>query len=157
MVDEDGALLDHEHGVPITDPGCPLPWHEGGVSRVEFSDDGTQVLSASEDPDDDTVLVWNIESGRRVRQLKGFEFALVEGLSDEHKKGRYILTVGGYRLRVYDCGKEEQYRGGGAGAAPVACFKAPKLIAFVRCHGAAICVVCRDGSVCILSAPFLTA
>ena len=36
-----------------------------------------------------------------------------------------------------------------------ACFAAPQKINWARCHGAAVCVGCRDGVVCILQAPFL--
>ena len=125
--------------------------HSDFVARVEFSDDGAQVFSASED----SVLVWDVASGRRVRQLAGDRFALVEALSDERKRGRHILTARGDTLLVYECGKEQQHGEDGAAAAPVACFKAPRGIISVRCHGAAICVGCRGGAVCILSAPFL--
>ena len=83
--------------------------------------------------------------------LDGKEFALVEGLSAEHKRGRHVLTARGDTLLIYDCANE----GGGTAAAPVAYFKAPNRIATVRCHGAAICLGCVDGLVCILSAPFL--
>jgi hypothetical protein len=152
-VDEDGNLEEDDNGQPILHPGCPLPGHSVFVHQVEFSDDGTQVISS----DEDTVLVWDVASGRRVRQLEGSRFALVEGLSDEHKRGRHILTARGDTLLIYECREEEQEGGGGAAAAPVACFKAPGGIDSVRCHGAAICVGCDDGAVCILSAPFLTA
>jgi len=43
----------------------------------------------------------------------------------------------------------------GAAGAPVACFKAPQRITSLQCHGAAICVGCIGGAVCILRAPFL--
>jgi WD40 repeat protein len=153
-VDEDGDLEEDDNDQPIIHPGCPVTGHSGAVRQVEFSDDGTQVISAG---DDQTVRFWELASGRQVRQLAGSEFALVEGLSDEHKRGRYILTARGNTLLIYECREEEQEGGGCAAAAPVACFKAPGGIDSVRCHGAAICVGCADGAVCILSAPFLAA
>ena len=144
-VDEDGEHIFHS--------GCPVTGHVGAVTRVEFSDDGSQVTSAG----GDQVLVWDLASGRRVRKLKGSKFAFVEGLSDEHKKGRYLLTASGDTLLIYECWKEQQHGGDGTAAAPVACFKAPHRILSVRCHGSSICVGCEGGAVCILSAPLLTA
>jgi WD40 repeat protein len=133
---------------------CTLTGHSDFVGQVAFSDDGAQVISASRD---DTVLLWDVASGRRVRQLEGDQFSLVAGLSDEHKRGRHVLTASGNTLLIYECGKEQQHGEDGVAAAPVACFKAPGGILSVRCHGAAICVGCGDGAVCILSAPFLAA
>ena len=82
---------------------------------------------------------------------------MVEGLSGEHKRDRHVITARGDTLRIYEIGNEEQHAEGGAAAAPVACFKAPQRICSVRCFGAAICVGCDQGAVCILSAPFLAA
>ena len=147
----------HEGGWADVDGRCPLFGHSDSVSRVEFSDDGAQVISACYD--DNTVLVWDAASGRRVCQLTGSEFALVEGLSDKHNRGGHILTANGDTLLIYECGKEQQHAEAeekeGAGA--VACFKAPGDITSVRCRGAAICLGCKNGAVCILSAPFLAA
>ena len=124
-----------------------------------FSGDGAQVISAS--GDDHSVRVWEFASGRQVRQFAGDKFALVEGLSGEHKRDRHVITWWASRdtLRIYEVGAEQQDSVGGvaAAAAPVACFKAPQHINCVRCHGATICVGCVGGAVCILSAPFLTA
>ena len=80
---------------------------------------------------------------------------MVEGASDEHTRVRHVLTARDDTLLIYQVAKEQQHRDDGAAAAPVACFKAPLRIAAVRCQGAAICVGCEDGTVCILSAPFL--
>jgi len=154
-VDEDGDLEVDEDGEPIMHPGCPLTGHSAVVTQVEFSGDGAQVISSSSD--DETVRVWDIASGGRMRQLEGHEFALVGGLSDERKRGRHILTACGDTLLIYECGKEQQHGEDGAAAGPVACFTAPGSISNVRCHGAAICVGCYEGAVCILSAPFLAA
>ena len=124
--------------------------HSDTVTRVAFSSDGAQVVSASAD---NSVRWWDVESGRHVRQFAGTTFALVDGLSGEHIRDRHVITTSGDMLRIYEIGKE----GDGAAAAPVACFKAPQHIASVRCFGAAICVGCEGGAVCILSAPFLAA
>jgi len=124
------------------------------VLRVAFSGDGAQVISAS---NDDTVRVFDVASGRQTRQLAGRKFALVEGLSGEHKRDRHVITSSSDTLLIYAVGKEQQHAEDGAAAAPVACFKAPQRIYSVRCFGATICVGCYDGAVCILSAPFLAA
>jgi len=127
------------------------------VTRVEFSHDGAQVVSANAGADS-SVHVWDVTSGRQVLQLAGSSFALVEGLSGEHTTDRHIITALGDTLRIYEVGSEQQQHAeDGAAAAPVACFKAPKEIYSVRCVGATICVGCVGGAVCILSAPFLAA
>ena len=120
---------------------------------VAFSHDGAQVVSCNTR----TVCWWDIASARQVRQLAGYGFALVEGLSGEHKRDRHVLTTHGDTLRIYKIGNEQQHAGDGATAAPVACFKAPDEIRSVQCVGGAICVGCAGGVVCILSAPFLAA
>ena len=122
------------------------------------------------------VLVCDVASGRRVRQLAGTAFALMEGLSGEHQGDQqHILTASGDTLRIYECTKEPQHGEDGAAAPsspwrasvasspvasfraepPVASFRAPGDIVSVRCHGSAICVGCGGGALCILSAPFL--
>ena len=131
------------------DPMCPVTRHSGKVTRVTFSDDGAQVISSSEDG---TVRVWDVDTSRTVSELTGTVFALVDGPSDADD--RYVLTAFDYMLRIHKVGKGGDQRGS---VAPVACFKAPRLIASVRCHGAVICVGCHAGLVLFLSAPFLTA
>ena len=131
-----------------------LTGHEGNVEQVAFSHDGAQVVTA-----DHYVRVWDVASGRQVRQFAGDKFALVEGLSGEHKKDRHVITTSRKTLRIYEVGTEQQDAEGGAAAAYVACFRAPQHIAYdaVRCVGAKIIVGCKKGAVCILSAPFLAA
>ena len=148
------------------------------MTRVQFSDDGLQVISGSSDG---TVLVspivrarshdelrghcwcahaarssqqvrfWDVASGQQVRQVLGDEFALVEGDAAQHQAGRHILTARGNMLLIYEGGAE------GGGASAVACFRAPEGITAVRCYGGSICVGCDLGAVCILQAPFLAA
>jgi hypothetical protein len=122
------------------------------VTRVEFSHDGVQVVSASAD---NSVRFFDVASGRQVRQLVGYRFAWVEGLSDEHRRDRHVITTSRDTLRIYEVGDEQQHAEGGVAVAPVACFKAPQVIYSVQCSGATICVGCGRGAVCILSAPFL--
>jgi WD40 repeat protein len=131
-----------------------LTGHESCVFQVAFNHDGAQFLSAGQD---NTVRFWDFASGRQVRQLAGDRFALVKGLAGEHKRDRHIITTSGDKIRIYEVGNEEQDAEGGAAADPVACFQAPQAICSVQCFGAAICVGCEDGAVCILSAPFLAA
>ena len=131
----------------VVDPACPVTGHSGDVIQVDFSGDGARVISASSD---NTVRFWDV--GRQVRVFDGDIFAFVEGRSNEHKRGRYILTGSERTLRIYELTEED-----GAAAAPVACFQAPEFIVSLRCRGAAICVGGDGGAVCILSALFLTA
>ena len=141
--------------MPIIQEGCPVIGHWGGVERVQFSDDGAQVISGSDNSYDNTVRVWNVRNARQVRQLTSDEFAFVEGPSNEHTWNRYFLTCLGRTLLIYEGAKGQPHAEDGAAAAPVACFNAPGPITSVRCHGAAICVGCCGGEVCFLSAPFL--
>jgi WD40 repeat protein len=139
----------------VVNPECPLTGHFDAVTRVAFSGDGAHVVSAS--GRDNTVRLFEVASGRQVRQLVGNNFALVEGLSGEHKRVWHVITVNRYWVRIYKCAEEQQHAGDGAVEAPVACFKAPQHIITVQCFGATICVGCVRGPVCILSALFLAA
>ena len=96
---------------------CTLTGHSRFVHTVAFSGDGAQVVSGSYDG---TVRWWDVASGRQVRQLEGNDFALVEGLSGEHKRDRHIITASGDTLRIFEVGDEQQHAGDGAAAAPVA-------------------------------------
>ena len=138
----------------IENPTCTVTGHSDRVTQVEFSHDGARVFSAS---DDDSVRFWDVASGRQIQVLEGHIFALVDGLADEHKRGRYVLTGSDNMIRMHECEKEQQHAEDGAAAAPVACFMAPNDITSLRCHGAVICAGGTDGAVCILLAPFLTA
>jgi len=131
-----------------------LTGHSRPVTRVDFSQDGAQVVSGSTD---NTVRFFEVASGRQVRQLAGTTIALLEGLSGEYKRDRHVLTTHGDTLLIHEIGNEEQHAQDGAAAAAVACFKAPQSIYCVRCFGATICVGCFRGAICILSAPFLAA
>ena len=122
------------------------------VDQLAFSHDGAQFVSGGTDG---TVRFFDVASGRQVRQLVGYRFAWVEGLSDEHRRDRHVITTSRDTLRIYEVGDEQQHAEGGAAEAPVACFKAPQVIYSVQCFGATICVGCGRGAVCILSAPFL--
>ena len=150
-VDEEGYLAMDDDDDNILHPGCPVLGHRKTVHQVEFSDDGLQVVSGGED---NSVRVSEIAS-TQVRQLAGNVFAFVEGPSDQHTTYRHILTASDDTLLVYQVTKDRQRAGAGAAETPVACFKAPQRIVSVRGHGAAICVGCEDGAVCILRAPFL--
>jgi WD40 repeat protein len=132
-----------------------LTGHSGGAHRVAFSSDGAQVVSATTWHFNNIVCWWDVASGRQVRQLAGSQFALVEDLPAEHTPDRHVITAHGDTVRIYEIGNEEQHAEDGAAVAPVACFKAPNNVTSVRCVGAAICVGCDGGAVCILSAPFL--
>ena len=130
---------------------CTMTGGATAVTRIAFSHDDAQVVCSSEG--ENLVRFFDVASGRRVRQRAGNEFALVEGLSGENTMDRHVITALNDTLRIYEMGNGEQH----AGAAPVACFKAPHKIISVRCCGASICVACDWGAVYILSAPFLAA
>ena len=130
---------------------CSLRGHAYAVTNVQFSDDGTQVISGSTD---DTVRFWDVASGDELRQVEGKQFAFVEGASDKHNSRNHVLTASGDVLLVHDAVHPGQ-NVGEKKAAIVACFKAPQPIRSVRCHGAAIFVGCSGGAVQMLHAPFL--
>ena len=183
-VDEDGYLALDDYAENIIHPGCPMPGHRRSVDQVQslslslslslvltralslsltlshtlgqvrFSDDSAQVISCDRD---EHVFVWDVSSGTPVCQLEGVEFAFAEGPFDQHKKHRHVLTSRGDTLLIYKVAKEQQHVKDVVAGAPVACFKAPQRINSFRCHGAAICVGCNGGAVCILQAPFLGA
>ena len=138
----------------VQNPECPVTGHSDKVTRVAFSGDGAQVVSAS---DDETVLFFDVASGRQVRQLVGYNFALVEGLSGEHTRDRHVITALGDTIRIFGRAEKQQNAEDGAAAAPMAFFKASQRINSVRCFGSTICVGCDEGAVYLLSAPFLTA
>jgi len=98
------CTVDEDDGAPIIHPGCPLTGHSDIVTQVEFSDDGAQLISASADM---SVRVWDIASGRQMRQFEGHTFAMVGGRCDERKRGWHILTLDGDTLLIYECGKEQ--------------------------------------------------
>jgi len=129
---------------------CPCtPKH--GDTRAQFTDDGSQIISCNRG---NTVRFWDVASGEQVRQLAGEEFAIAEGPCDENKTG-YVLIARGDLLLVYENAKEQQLED--SATAPVAFFVAPQRINSVRRYGAAICLGCERGAVCVLTAPFLAA
>ena len=107
---------------------------------------------------------WDVASVKKVRQeLRRSRLILIRKDWDEwavkHKTNHHLLTASKKdrdMLLITELlpheGQEED-----AAAMPVACFKAPQRINWVRCHGAAICVACEGGAVCFLQAPFLAA
>ena len=152
----------------MQDPKCTVQFYSNKesdkITRVYFSDDGTQVISASHraspsmtcgGTDMSSMRVFDIASGTQVCQLAGEAIAIAEGPCGEHTTGRHVLTAHGDMLLVYECAKEQQLDE--RAAVPVAFFKAPQHITSVQCHGTTICVGGELGAVCILTAPFLTA
>ena len=133
------------------------------ITRVRFSDDGAQVISASHrtspawrgDAAMSSMRVFDITSGRQVCQLAGDAITITEGPCGEHTTGRHVLMARGDMLLVYEYATEQQLDE--SAAVPVAFFKAPQLITSVHCHGTTICVGGELGAVCILTAPFPTA
>ena len=112
------------------------------------------------------MRVWDVASGRAVRQFVGSMFAFLEVPSAHTRQDRKLLVTvrsdhagfgGDDTLLIYEVAKELQHTEDGAATAPVACFKVPGSVTSLRCHTTTICVGCTDGQVCILSSPFLTA
>ena len=146
----------------MQDPKCTVQFYTNTeITRVHFSDDGAQVISAahrastSKSIDMSSMRVFDIASGTQICQLAGEAIAIAEGPCGEHTTGRHVLTAHSDMLLVYECAKEQQLDE--RAAVPVAFFKAPQLITSVQCHGTIICVGGELGAVCILTAPFLTA
>jgi len=88
--------------------------------------------------------------------FRGLGFGFRDLSLGEVPSGRRV-TAHGDMLWTYEIGNEQQHAENGAAAAPQACFKAPQAIWSVPCFGAAICVGCGRGAVCILSGPLLAA
>ena len=139
----------------VSNPECTVAGHSCTVIQVAFSHDGAQVVSA-QSLFDHTVYLWDVASGRQVRQLVGGDFALVGGL-EHHKKDSHVITTLRDTLMIYEVGTEQQHAEGGVAEAPVAYFNAPQTILSVRCFGATIYVGCFGGAECTLSAPFIAA
>jgi WD40 repeat protein len=89
--------------LPALDPpGAPLfPPREGhysGVSGVALTNDGRRVISASLD---ETVKVWDLETGRELHTLKGHSSA-VYGVAVTADGKRAVSASGDKTLRVWD-------------------------------------------------------
>jgi len=138
---------------------------------VEFSDDGAQAISGSDDgtvrvseapscvwvvtiscPRYDTWWIWQVRfwdtaSGEEVRQIASSEFAFADA-GASHQTNHHFVKATDDTLLITELGVED-------GATPVACFRAPQEIGSMHCRGTTICVGCGGGAVCILQAPFL--
>ena len=149
-----------ETPAPNSRPQTPNPKPQTPDPKPETQDPNPPPQTQAPNPKPRTptptqVRFWDVASGRQVRQLAGLSFAFVRGLDGKRTGGRHVLTTHGDTLLIYEGVKGQQEDGAAAG--PVACFKAPQPIFSLQCHGAAICVGCEDGTVCLLSAPFLAA
>ena len=91
-------------------------------------------------------------SGTEEHQVLGSEFAFAVGTANTHQMSQHPLTISGSDTLLLLLPHGEN----GVTPPPVASFKAPQRITFVRRDGAAICVGCERGAVCVLRAPFLT-
>lgn len=56
---------------PGPEPLYVLQGHTGDVNGIAFSPDGTMLASGSSD---DTVILWDMETGERLRTLRGHDF-----------------------------------------------------------------------------------
>jgi len=147
---------------------------------VEFSDDGAQAISGSDDgtvrvseapsrlrvwvmtiscPRYDAWWIWQVRfwdtaSGEEVRQIASSEFAFADAgaRGTEQQTSHHFLEALDDTLLITEL---PLHGGVGDGATPVACFRAPQGIGYMHCRGTTICVGCWGGAVCILQAPFL--
>jgi len=48
--------------------------HRNGVNCIRFNDSTTRMISSS---DDETVIIWDIESGEKIRALRGHQQRII--------------------------------------------------------------------------------
>ena len=70
--------------------------HEGPVEDVEFSPDGSEIVSSSTDG---TARVWLAASGRQVAVIRDIVPVTSPSFSPD---GRFILAISGDRARLWD-------------------------------------------------------
>jgi hypothetical protein len=127
------------------------------VTEVEFTPDGTMLVSGGEDG---TARFWNVQSGEEeeeeeaARGLPGGRFAFTKASSRKHKVDKFLVTAEGDILRIFFKSEgnaeeeEEEDR-------LIAFFRAPGTISTVDTSGAHIAVGCKNGEVLQLRAAVL--
>ena len=72
--------------------------HDGSVFSVEFSSDGTRLLSGAQDG---TVRIWDAADGRELRSLSHRQQGAV-CKAQFSRDGRWIVTGGGFDVKVWN-------------------------------------------------------
>lgn len=83
-----------------------LDGHEGPVRAVAFSDDGTQITSGSQD---NTVRLWNAESGQLVKSFRGHDGA-VRAVAFADSDQMIVSGSHDNRIRKWDVREYEEIR-----------------------------------------------
>ncbi len=93
----------------ITEPIRTFAGHTSDVYSVAFSPDGRYALSGS---DDDTVKLWEVNSGEEIRTFEGHtkgDIFLVSSVAFS-PDGRYALSGGGNTVKLWDVNSGEEIR-----------------------------------------------